>query len=153
MDLDQRLLFPRLTVTDHHELFTLAAAPLLELGYVKDSWLDALMTREKTFPTGVAVTGGGVALPHTDASHVTKDALAVATLTAPVPFAPMGGGDGDEPVSVTTVLFLVVSDPTRHMQTLSQTVKAIQTPAFLQKLHSAQTSEQVQEVVSAHLAQ
>jgi PTS system galactitol-specific IIA component len=153
MDLAKRLLFPQLTVTDHHELFALAAAPLFELGYVKDSWLDALVIREKTFPTGVAVTGGGVALPHTDASHVNSDALAVATLTTPVPFAPMGGGDGDEAVSVTTVLFLVVSDPTRHMQSLSRTVKAIQTPAFLQELHSAQTPEHLQEVVSTHLAQ
>jgi len=153
MELNQRLLFPHLTVTDHKELFNLVAGPLQELGFVKDSWLDALQTRETTFPTGVAVAGGGVALPHTDASHVAKDALAVATLTASIPFAPMGGGDGDEPVQVTTVLFLVVSDPSRHMQTLSRTVKAIQTPAFLQDLHAAQTPEELHDVVSTHLQQ
>lgn len=150
MELNAGLMFPRISAKNHTDLFKTVGEALVDAGHVKDTYLEALIEREANYPTGVLVAGGGVALPHTDASHATSDTIAVATLTEPVPFAPMGG-DSDEPVEVTTVIFLVLSEGKKHLQALSQTVKAIQDASFLQELHAITTPEGLVEAFSHKL--
>ena len=108
-----------------------------------------LALREKDYPTGVQVSGGGVALPHTDAKHATQNTLAVVTLNNPIIFQPMGG-DGDE-VEATTIVFLVFSDPKQHLKSLSKMVKAIQSEEFLTALHAAENVEDMQVVLDERL--
>ena len=55
---------------DHTELFTKMAEIFKEKGYVKESYLDAIIEREKKYPTGFEFDGYNIALPHTDAEHV-----------------------------------------------------------------------------------
>src|SRR6218665_1796555 len=51
------------------------------LGYVRPRFGDGVAERERTFPTGLKMQGGGnVALPHTDPCHVLKAGVALATL-------------------------------------------------------------------------
>ncbi|MDR1078732.1 MAG: PTS sugar transporter subunit IIA [Propionibacteriaceae bacterium] len=151
MELDPRLLLPRATVADRDDLFAHVAGLLHGLGCVQDTYHEALRAREAVFPTGLAVPAGGVALPHTDASQVRRDRLAVVTLTEPIPFAPMGGDADDEPVAVTTVLFLVLSDPSRQVDALSRIVRAIQTDDFVPSLHRAETAAELHTILSGRL--
>lgn len=149
MHIDPHLLFPHVEVETRDELFELAGQKLSQGGHVLESWSAALAEREESYPTGVQVKGGGVALPHTDASHATQNTIAVATLKNPITFQPMGG-EG-EPVEASTVIFLVFSDPKQHLKTLSTMVKAIQSEEFLASLQSAASVEDMQTILNNRL--
>lgn len=87
-------------------------------GYVKDSFCDAVIEREKVFATGLPVEPMGVAIPHTDAEHVKKMGVAVATLKKPVKFGLMGGG-GDIDVDL---VFLLALDNCQSQITMLQSM-------------------------------
>jgi PTS system galactitol-specific IIA component len=60
---------------------------LLAAGFVKDSFIEAAITREATLPTGLPLGGDiNVAIPHTDIIHVIQSGVAMATLAKPVVF-------------------------------------------------------------------
>lgn len=140
MKLDVRLMFPHASAKTHADLFAEVGGALTAAGLVKDTYVTALTDRESQYPTGVLTSSGGVALPHTDASHANADTVALVTLEEPIPFEPMGA-PGDEPIDVKTVIFLVLTDGKAHLRALSATVKAIQDAEFIQQLHAATTPE------------
>ena len=41
-----------------------------DAGFVKDTYIDAVLAREVTYPTGLQLAEIGVAMPHTDPQHV-----------------------------------------------------------------------------------
>lgn len=151
MIIDKKLLFPRSEFKTKQDLFKWAGSQLLAGDYVLETWPEALALREQDYPTGVQVSGGGVALPHTDAKHATQNTLAVVTLNNPITFQSMGG-DGDA-VEATTIVFLVFSDPKQHLKSLSKMVKAIQSEEFLTALQDAETVEDMQVVLEERLEQ
>ncbi|MGB9817478.1 MAG: PTS sugar transporter subunit IIA, partial [Desulfurococcaceae archaeon] len=64
--------------SDRYELLYSLAKKLHELGYVKDTYLKALINREENYPTGLVVNERfHVAIPHADVEHVEKEALVV----------------------------------------------------------------------------
>lgn len=76
-------------------------------GYVKDSFCDAVIEREKVFATGLPVEPMGVAIPHTDAEHVIKLGVAIGTLASPVKFGLMGS---EEEIEVDLVFLLALDN-------------------------------------------
>lgn len=75
------------------QIFEKLGGEFVERGYCKESYVQALKDREAEFPTGITMASGGVAIPHTDASHVLKKGIAFATLKEPVQFVEMGTDD------------------------------------------------------------
>ena len=60
------LVFFDFEAKDRFEFFNKMSEILVEKGYVKDTWLDAILTREKNYPTGLQFEHIAVALPHVD---------------------------------------------------------------------------------------
>lgn len=94
--IDTSLLKPELVffdfeATDRVDLFTRLGAILAEKGYVKDTWLAAILEREDNYPTGLACEAVQVALPHVDPEHLLKPYIAIAKPAAPVRFDGMAG--------------------------------------------------------------
>ena len=73
-------------------------------GIVKPEFVEAVLAREKEYPTGIPV-GVPVALPHTDAEHCLKPAVIIGKMEQPVAFGMMGGEE-DETVDVRLVFML-----------------------------------------------
>ncbi|HLJ58516.1 MAG TPA: PTS sugar transporter subunit IIA [bacterium] len=59
------------------------AEDLRVAGRVHPTYEDAVVARERTFPTGLAVGDIGVAIPHADVEHVREPAIAIAARSAP----------------------------------------------------------------------
>lgn len=53
---------------------------LLELGYVKDTFRDAIKTREANYPTALPVEPYPVAIPHSDPENIIKPFIACTRL-------------------------------------------------------------------------
>ncbi|MDK2879457.1 MAG: galactitol system component [Thermoanaerobacteraceae bacterium] len=105
---------------------------LISGGYVRESYMDAVLEREKVFPTGLPTEGVGVSIPHADIKHVIKPAIAVAILRNPVKFDVMG--NPDESVDVKLVFMLAIKESNMQVNMLKNLVSVFQDKKLLLKL-------------------
>lgn len=108
---------------------------LINKGYVKNSYLEAILEREKVFPTGLPTEGVGVAIPHADIKHVNVPAIAIAILKKPVEFNVMG--NPDEKVEVKIVFMMAIKEPHMQINLLKNLVSVFQDKKLLIRLTNA----------------
>ena len=106
---------------------------LYKNGYVKDSFVSAVIAREREFATGLSVEGYGVAIPHTDTHHVIKQTVGVAILKEPIKFCVMGDPCSSE-VDVKLILMLAVPDKNNVLTMITQIVEMIQDPHVIKTI-------------------
>lgn len=144
--IDPKYVFIGLEAETRQDVFDRLGGVLLADGRVKDDYITALAEREAGYPTGLPVPGG-VAIPHTDASHVNRDTIVIATLARPVTFGEMGG-DADDKVDVSTVFMLALASAGEHLKVLQKIVKSIQRPEFLETIRSAADPQVIADTAS-----
>jgi PTS system galactitol-specific IIA component len=119
-------------------------------GYVKDSWIQATIERERVFATGLPTPGIGVAIPHADAEHVLRQAIAVGVLEQPVEFGEMGSPDSA--VSVQIVCALAVAHPELLVTLLQRLIEVFQHADVLVQITGAETPPEVVAIFERHLS-
>lgn len=121
---------------------------LFEGGYVRDSFVNAALAREKELPTGLPLNGNvNAAIPHTDVEYVIKAGLAMATLTQPVTFRNMAAPK--ESVVVQLVFLLALDQPKAQIEMLQEVAGLLQQPDVVAQLMEANNFEDVKRVLSA----
>lgn len=116
-------------------------------GYVRDTFVDAALAREKKLPTGLPLGGEiNAAIPHTDIIHVLKPGVAMATLKRPVIFKNMV--QPEEDVSVRLVFLLSLEHPHSQIEMLQEIAGVLQKPEIVEKLMAANSFEDVQAALS-----
>jgi galactitol PTS system EIIA component len=116
-------------------------------GYVKDTFVDAALAREKKLPTGLPLGGEvNAAIPHTDVIHVLKPGVALATLKKPVVFKNMI--EPEEDVNVRLVFLLSLEKPKSQIEMLQEIAGVLQKPETVEKLIAANTIEEVQAALA-----
>ena len=123
---------------------------LLENGYVKESFAQAIIDRELEFSTGLPGVGRGVAIPHADPHHVNRSIMAVGILRKPVPFKMMG--NHDEIIEVEVMFMLALKESHSHMSVLQSLMDVIQNEALLTQIKEAATPEALYQLMSANIA-
>lgn len=144
-ELDKSVIVPDLEAESWEDVMKSLGQKLIDEGYTKESYIDALLTREKDFPTGLDIDGLGVAIPHTDVSHVNKAGIAIGVLKKPVTFIQMGSDD--EEVGVKLVFMLAVTDPNAHIDELQRIIEIIQDKDVLEKLFTVTDKDTIIEVI------
>ena len=145
-ELDKSVIVPDLEAESWEDVMKSLGQKLIDEGYTKESYIDALITREKDFPTGLDIDGLGVAIPHTDVSHVNKAGIAIGVLKKPVTFIQMGSDD--EEVGVKLVFMLAVTDPNAHIDELQRIIEIIQDKDVLEKLFTVTDKDTIIEVIN-----
>ena len=143
--LEEELIVNGIEAKDSTEVLKVMGEMVIKAGYAKESYVDALIKRESEFPTGLDIGGFGIAIPHTDVSHVNKAATAVGVLKEPVDFIQMG--TDDELVKVNIVFMLAVDDPKAHISTLQRLIEILQDKNTLEKLKAAKESADIIAVI------
>lgn len=115
------------------------AALLIGQNYVKETYIDAVLTREKSFPTGLRTLDVHVAIPHCDVGHCIHPGIAVGVLASPVEFTEMA--TLDKFVDVKIIFLLAITEPEQQVIWLARLVNLFQTPGFLVSLSEAKNSE------------
>jgi len=128
------------------DVFKKMSPILLEAGFVEDSFFNGLVNRENKFPTGLLLGKYNVAIPHTDAVHVKKPAIAIATLKNPVKFNCM---DGNGSVDVNIVFTMALNEPHSQIVMLQQLMFLIQNESILENMLQAKDSDEVYDIVSS----
>lgn len=145
--LNPSLILPGIDAADFEDVMRQVGSAVIREGYAKDTYVQALITRERDYPTGLDVDGYGVAIPHTSVDHVNKPGIAIAVLNEPVTFTQMG--TDDETVGVRLVFMLAVVDPNKHIDELQRILAIIQDTAVLDKLLSAKGAEEIINIIKA----
>ena len=127
------LVFAQKDFSTAKEVITFLSKKLLEKGYVKESFLPAVIEREKKFPTGLP-TEIPVAIPHVDAKYCNHSALTVITLKKPVLFKEMGDPSKKLKAKVRIVFLLVLSDQSKQTKWIQSLIKLFQSSEFCKKL-------------------
>lgn len=144
-ELKESLILTDLDAKSYQDVMQSLGQVLIDEGYCKESYIEALIKREEEFPTGIDINGIGVAIPHTDASHVNHHGVAIAGLKQPVAFIQMG--TDDEPVDVRLVFMLAVVNPNEHIGDLQRILEIIQDPKVLEQLQQAKDDQSVIQII------
>jgi len=138
---NKELIVTNLDVKSKEEIFK----ELYDNGFVKESFLDAIIKREKTFPTGLQLNTYNVAIPHTDPEHVIKPAIAIATLSKPVIFKNMA--NPLEEVNVSIVFMMALNEAHSQVEMLQQMVQLIQNDTLLEKIIEANGGDKIIDII------
>ncbi|MBP1042302.1 PTS sugar transporter subunit IIA [Vagococcus sp. BWB3-3] len=137
-------IFVKKTYENSDEVFEDLGKLLINQGYAKPTYIDALKTREEKFPTGLLTNGLGVAIPHTEASQVIKSRIVVAKLTKPVHFNEMG--KVATPIDVDMIIMLALNDGKKHLEALQKIISIVGNHELLKALESADTCDAIYDV-------
>lgn len=144
--LKKELLFYKLAPDDYESLVRFLGGKMEELGYVKASYVPAVVEREKGFPTGLNMGDYGIAIPHTDREHVHQSVLSIATLAKPIQVHSMI--DPSQVVEVSLVILMAVEDPDGQVKMLSKLMGLFQDVETLKQLELCDSSEEMYHILS-----
>ncbi|MCR8966998.1 PTS sugar transporter subunit IIA [Streptococcus zalophi] len=131
-------------ISESSEALKYLSQKLLKSGAVKENFCDAILDREKIFPTGLQFDGYGVAIPHTDSDYVNENKIAVMTLREPVTFTQMA--TSNQKVNVKLIIMLAIKNPQMQLDMLQKLIVLLQNANLVNQILSYQ-SHQKQEVV------
>jgi PTS system galactitol-specific IIA component len=143
------LIISQLEAANVKEIIESLGNKLHAFGYVKDSYVPAVIKREGIFPTGLPLGNINVAIPHTDVEHVNKPAIAVATLANPVAFGNMG--DSGNTLKVSIVFLLAMKEPHAQVDLLQNLVETFQNPEVLEILLGAANPKEIEKILKQYL--
>lgn len=116
---------------------------LLSGGYVEGGFVEAVLEREKEFPTGLPTKAVEIALPHTEAEYVRTSKMAVGVLRTPVDFQMMGSPESL--VHAKIVFLLAIGEKESQVIALQQLVQLFQDGCTLDKISNAHTPAEVKD--------
>lgn len=147
--LENELILLDIKAENQFELLEKVADNLYQLGYVKESYKNAVIEREKIFATGLPTLMGGVAIPHTDIQHVEKPAISIARLEKPVKFIIMG--DDSATVDVDLIFMLAMKEEHAQLELLQSLMGILQDEKALGFIKKATNQDDIRVFVSEKL--
>ena len=138
-------------VQDNLDALGLIADNFRRLGFVKASYKNAVIAREKVFATGLPTINEniGVAIPHTDIEHVHTAAISFTRLKEPVDFTVMG--DESSKVSVKLVFMLALKEAHAQIEMLQSLMAIIQDEKALDFLATEENVNKICKFVQKRL--
>lgn len=135
---------------NHKEVELTLAEKLHALGYVHDSYAEAIIQREQVYPTGLHVGKINVAMPHCDVEHVISGAICVGILGRGVSWRRMD--DPEESCEVRLVIMLALNEAHTHLEMLQKVVMLIQDQQLLEEIVSCDDPEEAFSLIAPHLS-
>lgn len=146
---DESLIVPHLEARDAADAIRALGTLLYQQGYVRDTFVEAVLEREKSFPTGLPTAEIQVAIPHADVEHVVKPGIAIGVLEEPVEFGEMGSED--QKVRVKIICMLAVRQSETLVSLLKSLVGMFQDVDFLRRIVNAGDAVEIAAIFSDRL--
>jgi galactitol PTS system EIIA component len=143
--LDQDLIFLNVEAKKSEDVIIMMGKVMQAKNYVKDDYIDEVLKREKSLPTGLDTKDMHVAIPHTDSRHVNKSSIGIAILKHPVQFNMMV--DPDKRLDIDIVFLLAVKDPNSQVKLLKSLMSVFQNRQLLSNLKLAKSKKKVIELL------
>ena len=122
---------------------------LLKAGFVKDTYIDAVVQREKEYATGLQLKDMAVAMPHTAGIHVNVPAVCIAKLAHPVTFYHMG--DPDTRVEAEILFMMAIQNPDAQLETLQKVMGVFTNAAAMAEFKAANDKAALYQVAQTYI--
>lgn len=122
---------------------------LEEHGYVKASFCDAVIDREKIFATGLPLDPMGVAIPHTDTEHVNHMAIALGVLLSPVKFGLMGG---EGQVDVDLVFLMALDNCASQISMLQSLAEFVHKDGLVARIRALRDEQAILDILQKEIS-
>lgn len=106
------------------DIVKIVSDKLVGMHIVKESYPEAVISREKEYPTGLMGKFGGFAIPHTYCEHCNRSALTVIRPEMPLRFTRMD--DHSDTVDCGLIIMLAIANPQEQLPMLRKLMKAMQ---------------------------
>lgn len=136
-----------LNVENFSDVIKILGNLMYKQGNVKDTYINAVIEREKILPTGLPGKNICIAIPHTDSKYVNKSCMAIATLSHTVKFCMMG--NLNKKLDVSIIFLLAVKDPNNQVVLLKNLMYVIQNGSLLNKLKNAKSEDKILELLNS----
>ena len=133
-----------MTETAKEDAIRKLAEGLYALDCVGEGYVENVIKREETFPTGLP-TSIPVAICHTEAQYVKQSALAVGTLVTPIAFKEMG--TPERTVNAEIIFLLALNDPKQQVPWLRKMAALFKDKATLKRIRDAKDPLQLVEML------
>ena len=143
--IDKKLIFIDLEAASKEEVINALASEMITAGKARDTYLRAVLEREREYPTGLPLEGVNIAMPHTFAQHVIEPTIAVARLKQPVRFIQMG--TKDQALEVQLVLMMAINDPQQQLGMLKKIMRLFANSEVLKQVMQSVTVEELYQVL------
>ena len=147
--LDEELIFVQKTFPSKEDAIRFLSGELIKKDMVKGSFLDAVLSREKKYPTGIYIGSINVAIPHTDIKHVKKSGVAILTLKKPVKFNRMDSPNEEIPVHI--IFLLAVSEPDEYVKFLSRLTRSFGKQGIIEKIYTGKNINNIYKILQGVL--
>ena len=118
-------------------------------GFVKDTYIDAVVAREKNYATGLQLADIAVAMPHTDPQHVNRPGVCIAQLKHPVEFEHMG--DPDTKVQAEMLFMMAIKNPDEQVELLQKVLGVFQQPEVVAAFRAAKNEDELFEAAQKYI--
>lgn len=139
------LIFVNQEFDSQYEMLSFLNNILEEKGFVKDTFLENVLKREKKYPTGLDTGLIKVALPHTDSENVNKSCVTVCTLKKPIIFGQM-----DEPenkIEANIVFLLAIKDSKQQVPVLAKLMGVFADSKKLKEIYESKNIDDVYKML------
>jgi len=117
---------------DFEDVLSHVMETLISENYAEKGFEEALLIREKDFPTGLQLDGYAVAIPHGGSQYVKKDFISMVTLKNPIFMNRMD--DPAESLAVDILFIIGFGKSDTHLQCLKQLMGLIQDQKVIEDL-------------------
>ena len=145
----EELILVDVEANNYEEAIRKVGKRLFDNGYVKDTYIDAVVAREADFPTGLHLEGIDIAMPHTAGIHVNTPAVCVAKLAKPVEFSHMG--DPETKVQATLLFMMAIKNPDEQIETLQAVMGIFTNQEAIEELKAAKTEAELFSVAKKYI--
>ncbi|MED1602742.1 PTS sugar transporter subunit IIA [Alkalihalophilus marmarensis] len=145
MHFDETLILKDIEALNSEEAIRVMAGNLFEKGLVKESYIEAIVAREKNFATGLPTKGYSVAIPHTDKEHVNEKAISVGIMKEPVDFVIMGEESETTPVKL--VFMLAMNESHSQLELLQRLMQIFQDDSILNQIAHEESRTKVKDLL------
>lgn len=132
-------------VSDSTQLIRLMGGLAQEKGYALPTFTEGAIRREEGYPTGLSTEYMNLAVPHTDACHVIRQAVVVAKLDSPVAFQAMGMEE--ETILVEYVFLLLLKNDGAQVPLLQKLMNMCSDEKATDCLRAAQSAGEILEII------
>lgn len=135
-----------LEVSTKEDVFRILCERLYKNKKVRSGFYQALIRREKKFPTGLLLRKHNIAIPHADPDNIIQSSIAIATLKNPVVFQCMD--NENKSIEVRIIFLLALEKAHSNVEVLKKIMLMIQDELFLQDLLQAKNRDNIIRIIS-----
>ncbi|MBP7101080.1 MAG: PTS sugar transporter subunit IIA [Leptotrichiaceae bacterium] len=128
---------------DYLYLFKKMAKIFKRKKYVKDSYLEALIAREKIYPTGFEFDGYNIALPHIDSEHVLEQKIVLVRLKDEIQYREVVT---NKKILVKIFIMMLVKNPEEQVEVLGKLIEIINRKDFYNLVINAKYIDDLEKI-------